>query len=110
MRLPALALVLLVAAGCKDKSGWDTIEGTVVDERTRAPIAGATIVVNSGAPLNVDDEDRGKTDAQGRFVVRAVHNRLLGVTLRAKGYAPSYELYEPAPRLPLTMRRMGAAR
>ncbi len=74
--LPAFCALLLPLAAMAQT----TIRGTVVDQETQSPLAGATILAEGNA-------GHATTDAQGRFTL-APSRQVGKITVRLIGYAP----------------------
>ncbi|MEO1085018.1 MAG: Ig-like domain-containing protein, partial [Acidobacteriota bacterium] len=106
--LPAGALRLEVAAGLADAAGnalgfpWvrlfgadgltSFISGTVVDESTGRPLAGATVVVTrSGGAPTADPRPEMTTGADGRFLI-AVAAGTHDLTIGRPDYAPVFRV------------------
>ena len=66
----------------------DTVQGTVVDLDSGAPLPGVSLVCISGYPLSFfEHTDEVKTDAQGRFTL-PIQYKDYHVEVRKRGYAP----------------------
>ncbi|PAP76434.1 carboxypeptidase-like regulatory domain-containing protein [Rubrivirga marina] len=75
-----LGLLLLASAALAQTQ---TVRGLVVDRDTRVPLIGATVVVADSDPLL-----GASTDADGRFVLRAVPLGRQTLHVRSLGYEP----------------------
>lgn len=79
-RLLGVILALLVAA-LPARGQGGVLRGTVVDDSTNVPIAGAEVVIDGGAAT-------ATTDAEGRFAFAGVSPGTHVVTIRKVGYSP----------------------
>jgi len=81
--LLAIAVLSLGLAACDDglppASQYSSFKGTVVDAITHAPIAGATVIVDTVLTTT--------TDANGTFTVPKVPSGIVDYVVSAKGYA-----------------------
>lgn len=81
--LSAAALLLALAA-CDNGdlppgTQYSSIQGTVIDAATNAPIADATVIVDTVLTTT--------TDANGSFTLAKVPSGIVDYVVRAKGYA-----------------------
>lgn len=79
----AIALLLFATQGCNDDSlppaaGFASVTGTVVDAATSAPIAGATITIDTVLTAT--------SDATGHFSIEKVPSGIADYAVQAKGY------------------------
>lgn len=78
----ATAACLLLAACNTDAlppaAGFTTISGTILDARSKTPVAGAVVTVDTVLTAT--------TDASGRFSVPKVPSGIVDYTVQAKGY------------------------
>lgn len=88
LRAPLAALLLaLVSAGALHAVGEARMQGTVVDDATGKPIAGAKIVITS--PEFTFKQER-KSDAKGKFSMMFVDGTALyEAFIEAEGYRPA---------------------
>jgi hypothetical protein len=81
--LIAMAAAALLAAGCAPRT-FDQVSGTVLDARTREPVAQAEVrAAAPGAP-----EVTATTDAQGKFILRNLSRRA-DLRVTAGNYRPA---------------------
>jgi hypothetical protein len=78
-----IALVLLGVVGCNTDdlppaAGYASVNGVVVDSRTNAPIAGATVTIDTVLTAN--------TDASGKFTFDKVPSGIADYAVQATGY------------------------
>lgn len=64
------------------------VEVTVVDQKTRKPVAGADVEIDP------ELEVQGRTGADGKVTLRGVQGGWQDVTARADGYAPAHSFLE----------------
>lgn len=79
----AIALLLFGTQGCNDDSlppaaGFASVTGIVVDAATNAPIAGATVTIDTVLTAT--------TDAAGHFSIEKVPSGIADYAVQAKGY------------------------
>jgi carboxypeptidase family protein len=73
----------------------DTVQGTVLDRDSGAPVSGASLVCISGFPLSFfEHRDEVKTDARGRFTLPIQHKDY-HVEVRKPGYRSQTILWLP---------------
>jgi hypothetical protein len=83
----------------KPSAPRDTIEGTVRDGHSRAPVAGARVRISIGDPKAWEPEVglvEAVTDAQGLFRLERLPRGLHDVGVRARGYARALRKAVPA--------------
>lgn len=78
-----IALLLFGTQGCNDDSlppaaGFASVAGSVVDAGTNAPIAGATVTIDTVLTAT--------TDASGHFSIEKVPSGIADYAVQAKGY------------------------
>ena len=87
--LLACGLALLLFFGGRLESPLpprDTVQGTVVDHDSGAPLSGASVACTSGYPLSFfEHRDEVKTDAQGRFTLPIQYKDYF-IEVRKRGY------------------------
>jgi Carboxypeptidase regulatory-like domain len=79
----AAVLLLLGSAACNTDAlppaaGFATVSGTVVDNATNNPIAGAVVTIDTVLTAT--------TDASGKFTIAKVPSGIADYTVQAKGY------------------------
>jgi len=79
----AIALLLFGTQGCNDDSlppaaGFASVTGVVVDAATNAPVAGATVTIDTVLTAT--------TDASGKFSIEKVPSGIADYAVQANGY------------------------
>lgn len=79
----ATALLALVTAGCNNDSlppasGYASVSGIIVDATTNAPVAGATVTIDTILTAT--------TDSAGKFSIDKVPSGIADYNVAAKGY------------------------
>jgi hypothetical protein len=80
-----VALLLFALQGCNTDSlppasGFASVSGVVVDASTNAPVAGATVTIDTVLTAT--------TDAAGRFSIEKVPSGIADYAVQATGYQP----------------------
>ncbi|MCB0768892.1 MAG: TonB-dependent receptor [Flavobacteriales bacterium] len=88
MKFPTLHLVLSIIAIClihvaQAQGNSQTVRGTVIDDDTRIPLIGATVIILGSDPLK-----GSTTDPDGRFVITDVPTGRVDLQVRMLGYEP----------------------